>query len=96
MILVEVSEAANADLGDIYDYGAEMFGLEAADAYVRRFGAAYALIAEHPYAGPEHATVRPPIRSISCGSHRVYYDVLPNRIVVRRVLHKRVDVENHL
>lgn len=95
-MLVEVSEAANADLDDVYDYGAEMFGPTAADAYVRRFQAAYALIAEYPYAGPEHATVRPPIRSISCGSHRVYYDVLPDRIVVRRVLHKRADVETHL
>lgn len=95
-MLVEVSEAANADLDEVYDYGAGTFGLAAADAYLRQFQAAYALIAEHPYAGPEHAVIRPPIRSIPCGSHRVYYDVLSDRIVVRRVLHKRADVERHL
>lgn len=93
---LEVSEEANADLDGIFDYGAEAFGVDAAAAYVRRFDEAYALLREHPYAGPEHDRVRPPIRSLSCGGHRIFYDVLDDRVVVRRVLHKAMDVERHL
>jgi toxin ParE1/3/4 len=40
--------------------------------------------------------VRPPIRSLPHGSHRIFYDVFEDRAVVRRVLHKAVDVARHL
>lgn len=93
---LEVGQEANADLDSIFDYGADMFGVEAADAYVRQFGTAFALLREHPFAGPENDRVRPPIRSLSCGSHRIYYDVVSDRVMVRRVLHKATDVERHL
>ena len=95
-MLVEVSEAANADLDAILDYGVGRFGEEVAEAYVRRFQDVYDLIAEHPFAGALHGSVRPPIRSLPCGSHRVYYDVVGDRAVVRRVLHQSMDVERHL
>ena len=96
MIAVEISEAANADLDAIYDYGAEWFGERAAEAYVRRFNAAYRLIADFPHSGAIHDRVRPPIRSLPCGSHRVYYDIEGARAIVRRILHKSMDVERHL
>ncbi len=93
---VEVSEEANADLDDILDYGAERFGEDVAEAYVRQFQQVYDLISEHPLLGVRHETVRPPIRNMPCGSHRVYYDVLDEYVMVRRILHKAMDVERHL
>ena len=92
-MLVDVSEAANADLDDILDYGAARFGEDVAEAYVRRFQQVYDLIADHPLIGALHETVRPLIRSLPCGSHRVYYDVLDDRAVVLRILHKARDAE---
>ncbi len=37
MTPVEISEAADADLTDIFDYGADQFGDDAAAAYLRGF-----------------------------------------------------------
>lgn len=42
--------------------------------------------------GVLHDEFRPPIRSLPHGSHRLFYDVEPGRIIIMRVLHKSVDV----
>lgn len=96
MTRVEVSEAANADLDDIYDHGAEWFGEAVADEYLRRFDSVYALLAKHPQIGPVHQGVRPAIRSFPCGRHRLYHDVADDYVIVRRVLHQAMDVQRHL
>jgi toxin ParE1/3/4 len=93
---VELSNAADADIEDILLYGVERFGAETAESYVRGFDDCFALIAAHPAIGAVHDIVRPPVHSLPHGSHRIYYDVLPDRIVIRRVLHKAMDVERWL
>jgi toxin ParE1/3/4 len=95
MIRVELSRAADADLAEILGYGAEAFGEKAAETYVAGFEATFALIAAHPFAGAIHDEVRPPIRSLPHGSHRIFYDVLEDRAVVQRILHKAMDVQRH-
>ena len=96
MIAIEVSEEANKDLDGIYDYGAEHFGVEAADAYLGRFNTVYDLIRSFPLSGAVHDTVRPPIRSLPCGEHRLYYDVTEDRAIVRRVLHQAMNGDWYL
>lgn len=96
MILLELSEAADADLVGILDYGVSLFGAETGEAYVAGFDDSFALIAEHPLIGAVHDEVRPPIRSLPHGSHRIFYDLLDDRVIVQRVLHKAMDVERYL
>lgn len=60
---VEISNAAAADLADIWSYGADQFGLELADAYGAEFEAVFALIGKYPLIGSVHEAIRPPIRS---------------------------------
>ena len=90
---VEISELADADLATILDYGVAEFGEQTGEAYVAGFDASFALIAEHPFAGAVHDDVRPPIHSLPHGSHRIFYDVRDDRVIVQRVLHKAMDVE---
>jgi toxin ParE1/3/4 len=96
MIRVEISEAADADLAEILSHGTEVFGEERAENYVAGFETTLALISRHPLAGAVHDEVRPPIRSLPHGSHRVFYDVFEDQVVVQRILHKAVDVQRHL
>jgi toxin ParE1/3/4 len=96
MIPLQLSEAADADLAEILGYGVETFGEEAGESYVAGFAHVFALISQHPFAGAVHDEVRPPIRSLAHGSHRVFYDVLADRLVVQRILHKAMDVERRL
>jgi len=69
---------------------------QAPEAYVRGIDDCFALVGAHPAIGAEHDTVRTPVRTPPHGSHRIYYDVLPDRIVVRRVLHKPMNLERWL
>jgi toxin ParE1/3/4 len=96
VIPVEISAAADADLTAIFEYGIDRFGDETAANYLRGFDASFDLIAEHPLIGAIHDTVWPLIHSLPHGSHRIYYDVLEDRIVVRRILHKAMDAVSHL
>jgi toxin ParE1/3/4 len=96
MIRVELGEAADADLVEILSYGAETFGEARAEAYVASFDDTFDLISRHPLAGAVHDEVRPPIRSLPHGSHRIFYDVFEDEVVVQRILHKAVDVLRHL
>jgi toxin ParE1/3/4 len=96
MIRVEISEAADADLAEILGYGSQTFGQDRAEAYVAGFQTTFDLIERHPYAGAVHDEVRPPIRSLPHGSHRVFYDVFESQVVVQRILHKAVDLQRHL
>ncbi len=93
---IEVSAEAQDELLDILKYGYEMFGEDASEAYLRGFDNAFALIVSHPAIGALNDHVRPPIRSLPYGSHRIFYDVFENLIVVQRVLHKAMDAERHL
>jgi toxin ParE1/3/4 len=96
VIPVEISEAADADLTGIFEYGADRFGDDTAAAYLRGFDAALDLIAGYPMIGAIHDTVHPPIRGLPHGSHRIYYDVFEDCVVVQRILHKAMDAERHL
>lgn len=89
---VELSQEADCDLVSILIYGADTFGWDSAQAYVEGFDRSLALLARHPEIGVLHEEFRPPIRSLPHGSHRLFYDVEPERIIIRRVLHKSVDV----
>lgn len=88
----ELSRGADCDLVNILTYGADAYGWDSAEAYVAGFGRSFALMARHPEIGVFHEEFRPPIRSLPYGSHRLFYDVEPGRIIIRRVLHKSVDL----
>ena len=96
MTPVELSNAAIADLAEILSFGVATFGEVTGEEYVASFEESFALIAEHPMAGAVHDFVRPPIRSISHGRHRIYYDVFGGKMVVQRILHHAMNVERHL
>jgi toxin ParE1/3/4 len=96
MIRLAISNAAAADITDILVYGGELFGWDAAEDYAASFEIAFALLRDHPQAGAVHAEIRPPIRSLAHRRHRIFYDLIDDTIIVRRVLHMSMDVARHL
>ncbi|MES2054565.1 MAG: type II toxin-antitoxin system RelE/ParE family toxin [Pseudomonadota bacterium] len=96
MIRLELSEAAQADLATILDHGVAMFGEDMAEAHLLEFEDVLDLIRTHPLAGSAHSVVRPPTRGLPSGSHRIFYDVFVDRVVVQPVLHQSMDVERWL
>ena len=96
VLRVEITRDADADFVGMLEYGAERFGWAQAEAYAEGFQASFALLAEYPEIGFLHSEFRPPIRSFPHGSHRIFYDVAAERIVVQRVLHKSRDAQRWL
>jgi toxin ParE1/3/4 len=93
---IEIGAEARADLSPVLAYGLEVFGRETAEAYLRGLYQAIANLSDYPLAAPLHGFVHPPIRALSYRSHRVFYDVEEERVIVRRTLHKAMDASRWL
>ncbi|MES2903369.1 MAG: type II toxin-antitoxin system RelE/ParE family toxin [Pseudomonadota bacterium] len=89
---LKLRAAAVRDLDAIFDYGFVNHGAERASAYLSELDAKMARLLTHPELGPP-SDVRPGLRSIAEGEHRIYYRIERDTITVARVLHKAMDVE---
>ena len=96
MIRVELSEAADADLDLILDYGIATHGREAGEAYLRLIHATLDRLPEFPELGTPRFDLRRGLRSLPIKEHRVFYRFDGAAILVARVLHKAMDVGRHL
>ncbi len=96
MTRVVLSPAALADLGDIWDYTAEHWGVEQADHYVGDIRKACEGLAGGTRIS-RPVTVRAGYRKSLVGSHTLFFKTNErDEIVIVRVLHQRMDVERHL
>ena len=86
------SRLAEADLAAIADYGVDNFGVERALAYVDMIESRCRELLVYPERGRAERALRSDLRSLSIGSHRIYYSIDGDDLIVRRVLHKAMDV----
>jgi toxin ParE1/3/4 len=93
---VRLSSQAQADLETIRVYSVSHFGDDVARSYLESFQRTLRLLAEHPHIGVRHTDFDPPIHSISNGSHRLYYDVIGDEVIVQTILHKATDAKRWL
>lgn len=96
MAEVRLSPKARADLAEIDEYGAEIFGDEVAAAYALGFDESFALVGRHPQIGE----VRPRLcRSVRCRTHlrhRIFYEVNGDVVLILRIFHHSRDVKRSL
>ncbi len=90
------SRRAQADIVELVQYGAEHFGPARAKAYLERIELRYRQLRDFPESGRVDKELHPQVRSISCGSHRIFYSIDDKGIMVRRVLHKAADAKRWL
>lgn len=92
----KVAPRARRDLQDAWFYSKERWGRSRAESYIRDLTASMARIAENPMLGQDYGHVRPGYRKHPAGSHMLFYEVRAGIVVVVRVLHQQMDVENKL
>jgi toxin ParE1/3/4 len=92
LFFYELSQAADSDLNDIYDYTAREFGDAQAEKYLTSFEAIFQNLCVHPALWRKRDDVRKGLRSISNESHTIFYRVLKDRIRIVRVMHGSRDV----
>jgi toxin ParE1/3/4 len=91
-----LSPRAKADIEEIWDYTEERWGLRQARSYTRELQKAFETIARDPRKGRACDDIRPGYRRFSVGSHIIFFLVDSHQVQVMRVLHQRMDFEQHL
>jgi toxin ParE1/3/4 len=85
------SPRAKGDILDIWFYTADAWGSDQADQYVRMIDRSIERLVAHPKIGAPFLGCRVPLRSIKAESHRVFYQLIDQKIEIVRVLHSSVD-----
>ncbi|CAN3129337.1 type II toxin-antitoxin system RelE/ParE family toxin [Mycobacterium sp. smrl_JER01] len=92
-----LSPAAQADLEQIWDYTCDLWNDDQAESYIREIQRGIELVADNPLIGRSCEEVRPGYRRHRVGSQTLYYRVgASDLIVVVRVLHQSMDVDQNL
>ena len=88
--------AAQADLENIWLYTAERWSPEQADIYHNRIVEVMAALADGRLKGRSAEHIRAGYFNYPAGSHLVFFKDADYGIDVVRILHQRMDVEQHL
>ncbi|RZK32975.1 MAG: type II toxin-antitoxin system RelE/ParE family toxin, partial [Hymenobacter sp.] len=65
-------------------------------AYLDAIERAFRRILLYPEIGGEYSPITPPIRSLACERRRIFYSAERETVVIQRILHGAMDVEQHL
>jgi toxin ParE1/3/4 len=95
MTRYRLSPRAQTDLAEIWDYTAERWGAEQAATYIRRIESSVEAAATEPTSGTACDHIRAGYRKLRSGSHVLFYRVGEDGIEVMRILHQRMDFEQH-
>jgi toxin ParE1/3/4 len=92
----ELSRAAEQDIRALYRSSERMFGQRQTDMYMNGLGRAFANLADIPGIGRGAGDLRPGLFRFRYQSHMIFYTIEPERIVIQRVLHARMDFGSRL
>jgi toxin ParE1/3/4 len=88
----QLSQEADNDLQEIYDYTAANFGADQAIKYLIGLDDLFHAVCAQPHTGRMRDEIRKGVRSSSYFSHIVFYRVLERHIRIVRVLHASRDI----
>ena len=89
---LDIKAAARAELAQIYEFSVTEFGSKVAEAYLIGLRRAFDRLLEFPFIGPVYPDVTPEVRVFLHRSHRIFYRIDGDMVLIVRVLHKHRDV----
>lgn len=92
---IRLTDRARMDLEEIWIYTLEKWSAARADTYYRDLVACFDSLAVGSKIGIT-TEVRAGYRKAFCGSHVIYHVISDHHIDIIRILHKRMDVDQHL
>jgi toxin ParE1/3/4 len=92
VLRLDIKAAARAELAQIYDYSVAEFGLLVAETYMAGLRGAFDRLLEFPLIGPVFPDIEPEVRVFLQRSHRIFYRIEGDIVLIVRVLHKHRDV----
>ena len=91
-----LSNAADADLAEIYVYSYRSFGEAQADAYYGDLSGCLRMLAENPRLGRPAGTRHQGLMRHAHAGHVIFYLIENTGIFIVRVLHHSMDSERHI
>lgn len=91
-----LSPRAQSDFDEIWDYTARHWGADQAEAYIRQLWRDIEAVAAKPTIGRPCPEVRAGYHKFRSGSHVIFFPLSRGSIDVVRILHGRIDFEQHL
>jgi toxin ParE1/3/4 len=91
-----LSPRAEADLSEIWDFTIKTWGEQQAEDYIRLLVGAIETVADNPRRGRPCDEARRGYLKYLAGSHVIIFRKIKSGIDVVRVLHARMDFEQHL
>lgn len=91
MTTLRTAPAARDDIEAIRRYSKATFGPKVAAEYLKGLSDAFSFLQRYPLAGAAEEELGQDMRGFSYRSHRVYYRVRGNELLVVRVLHTARD-----
>lgn len=92
----ELSKLALEDIDSIWEYTVQNWSIEQAEKYYIDIFSTIQLICQNPEIGKTINEVKAKHRRMNIGSHMIIYKSINNVNYVDRILHQRMDIENHL
>jgi toxin ParE1/3/4 len=86
MASYSLSDKADDDLSQLYEYGILHYGQERADRYYNGLIERFEELAENPRFGQAVDHIRPGYRRSVYGRHSIYYRIDPDVVVIVRIL----------
>jgi toxin ParE1/3/4 len=90
----ELTTRANADLLEIVRYTYQSWGAAQAQSYREELELAFQQLSLTPDLGRRREAIAPGLRSFSVAQHVAFYIQRKDRIVVLRILHPRMNVDD--
>lgn len=92
----EISKLALEDLDNIWEYSVEQWSKEQANKYYNEIFSVVDQICENSAIGKPIDEIKKGHRKINVKSHMIIYKVKGMTIYIDRILHQKMDIENHL
>lgn len=93
---LEFTKDARLDLRSIVRYTKRTWGAERQVRYADRLLKSTNDLLSHPHLGATRVDIAPDLRNLPVGQHVIYYRVLDTSIRIVRILHVRMNPEEHL
>ena len=92
-----LTRKAKRDLVEIALYTFERWGREQRNLYLKMLDDCFHQLAANPHIGADCREIRTGYRKIKAGSHVIFYRANSSQMIETvRILHARMDLENHL
>ncbi len=91
-LILDISEAAERDLEEIFNYIHSKHGINQAYRYVSSFDGIFQNLALHPEIGRERPEIREGLYSMSKDHHIIFYRIHGGKLRIIRVLHGARDL----